>query len=79
MISPETSFREDMSGFGATRVDLGLFDERSLTTVGGIAIWGQPLDGVSGMFWDNGWPGGLRTEIWPVTSVLDHLTTLEMG
>ena len=30
--------------------DLGLFDERSLTTVVSTAIWGQPLEGVSGMF-----------------------------
>ena len=75
----ETSFREDVSGFGGTRVGVGLLDGNSLTTVGGTVIGGQPLDGISGMFWDSDWPWGLWTELWPVNSVLDHLTTLEMG
>ena len=51
----QTSFREDVSGFGGTRVGVGLLDGNSLT-VGVTAIGGQPLERMSGMFWDNGWP-----------------------
>ena len=63
-----------------TGVDCGLiWMESSLTTVQGTAIRGQPLEGISGMFWDNDWPLGLWTELWLVNSVLDHLTTLGDG
>ena len=44
------SFREDVQGLEGTRVGVGLLDGNSLTTVGGTAIGGQPLEGISGIF-----------------------------